>query len=357
MRGLARARLVTYEGVMASLPGPDTPYEFSDGGLVSRLTGQRLHVLKAGDDVFCINYEDQEITEELEGRFETFRFGSGLARKTGQWLRFNWPLSSLVRAHYGRWRRLTFFLLDAVPALLEHRWPERVSNVRLFGGWFNGEWNESGWFRANRLTPQTLLCGSKSACLFPLAATAPLWRYELGKAGRLQAAIKVQAHEPFAMLPLADATVPIADQLANVPRCLSSNGDCLFFSRVISFQGPDYRPGICHGFVTDGFIFELMDYHSVPIAAPIRRQAERRFDEALEWETDGLSPRARLHPPYCERLLFAGVDAHTAMQAALDRSRLTMVDPEHGQEALFFPRWNHQSRAPYRAGFAGIEGG
>lgn len=345
--GLAPESSLTYEGAMATLISSDAPYDFSAGGLVSRRTGQRLHVLKASNDVFCIKYEDQDISEELEGRFETFRFGSGLAR-IGHWLRFDWPPSSLVRAHYGRWRRLTFFLLDAVPALLEHGWPERVSNVRLFGGWFNGEWNEGGWFRADRLTPGRLLCGSKSASLFPLAATAPVWRYEPGTAGRSQAAIKLRAHEPFAMLPLADATMPIADQLAKVPRCVSSNGDCLFFSRVIPFQGPDYAPGICHGFVTDGFIFELMDYHSGPIAAPIRRQAERRVDEALEWEweSDGLSPRTRLHPDYCERLLFAGVDAHTAMQGALEWDRPTMVDPEHGQDALFFPRWNTNRARP-----------
>lgn len=330
-------------------------YDRLPGQLICRWTGQRLRVISTTRERFRIRYEDDEVAEELEGQFESFRMGSG-GRNQGRRLQFTWERGSLVRASYGRWRRIMFFLLDAVMAHFENEEAGPMSDASFFGGWFNGRWDEGGWYRASERTPRRFLCDIAAVPLTPLETLPAIWRYEPGKAGEHEGVIKVQKTGPFAMLPLSDENIFIQEQVSDVPRCVASNGDILFFHKVIPFQGPEYAPGIRHGFATDGFVFTLMDYHSTPIAAPIRRQAERQASEALILEANSPRPSAKLHPVFVERLLFAGVDAYTAMGDELDRSRPTMVDPEHGQAAAFFPRWNHQSCTPFRAGFAGIEG-
>jgi hypothetical protein len=241
-------------------------------------------------------------------------------------------------------------------AHFEHDEAGPMSDASFFGGWFNGRWDEGGWFRASERTPRRFLCDIAAVAPIQLNQLPAIWRYEPGKAGPYEGVIGLQTTEPFAMLPLSDESVVLAEHVADVPRCVGSNGEILFFHKVIPFQGPEYAPGTQYGFATDGFVFTLTDFHASPIAAPIRRHAKRKASEALVWEINSLGPSAGLHPVYYERLLFAGVDAYTAMRDELNRSRPTMVDPEHGQAVRFFPRWNHQSRAPFRAGFAGIEG-
>lgn len=337
------------------IPVLEDCYDRLPGQLICRWTGQRLLVISTTQERIRIRYEDGEVAEELEGRFETFRMGSG-GRNHGRRLQFTWERGSLVRASYGRWRRIIFFLLDAVMAHFENEEAGPMSDASFFGGWFNGHWDEGGWYRAIRRTPRRFLCDIAAVPPIPLDMLPAIWRYEPGEGGKHEGVIKVQKTEPFAMLPLSDEAISVAEQVADVPRCVASNGEILFFHKVIPFQGPEYAPGVRHGFATDGFVFTLMDFHGGPAAAPIRREAERQASEALVWEANSSSPSAELHPVFLERLLFAGVDAYTAMRDELDRSRPTMVDPEHGQAAAFFPRWNHQSRAPFRAGFAGIEG-
>lgn len=124
-------------------------YDREPNHLICRWTGQRLRVISTTREGIRIRYEDEEVAEELEGRFENFRMGSG-GRNSGRRLQFTWDRSSLARAQYGRWRRITFFLLDAVMAHSENEEAGPMSDASFSGGWFNGRWDEGGWYRTSR---------------------------------------------------------------------------------------------------------------------------------------------------------------------------------------------------------------
>jgi hypothetical protein len=66
-------------------------------------------------------------------------------------LDFNHPAAAAVAQNYGHWRRMTYFLLDALVVWhfpltgVPHSGPYR--RVDMIGAWQNGAWNRSRFFR------------------------------------------------------------------------------------------------------------------------------------------------------------------------------------------------------------------
>src|SRR5215213_9248303 len=84
-------------------------------------------------------------------------------------------------------------------------------------------------------------------------------------------------------LPVADLSDPISKQLAEVPRCVSTAGDILFFHRVVPFLGPEYAPGLEYGLYAEGYALMVSDFHASLRGLPIRVDPAAKRETAIIW--------------------------------------------------------------------------
>ena len=109
-------------------------------------TGQRLVPGAVAGDVILFEYRDPDIVQPVAVRLN--ESGSPYASSYfGNEAIVDWNLGdhTAVRNDYGLWRRLTWFLLDALLVwLIEER--RRQRSVLVLGGWFNGSWLQKGRF-------------------------------------------------------------------------------------------------------------------------------------------------------------------------------------------------------------------
>jgi len=340
-------------------------YQRSPDKLTCVLTDQQLQLVAENKSAATFEYVDAESSEHITVHFRYW--DRNLARE--RIIDIAWPAESQSRLSYGHWRRLNFVLLDAMLAFYADVEPveRRVSSVSIAGGWFNGIWQENGRFELTKIDsgPEKLVAPVHPFAPFPLDARPATWRFDRGFEGAREGNIRMKSHASDSSedLPVADLSDPISKQLAEVPRCVSTAGDILFFHRVVPFLGPEYAPGLEYGLYAEGYALMVSDFHASLRGLPIRVDPGAKRETAIVW-IDGtrfghLPPKkAILHPMLRERLLFSGVDAYTAMRDIRYDEMPAMADGEHGQEMRFRLRCNHLSLAPLSTGlgFVGIAG-
>ena len=122
-------------------------YEREAGGALHYVaTGQRLVPDRISREQMLAEYRDREITIPIVVRLTdsppadwTSYFGREAL------VDWNLPEHKSVRRDYGLWRRLTWFLLDALLVwLIQEGRPQR--SVLITGGWFSGVWLKKGRF-------------------------------------------------------------------------------------------------------------------------------------------------------------------------------------------------------------------
>lgn len=282
-------------------------------------SGQRLLVRSGADGRFACEYSDPEISHVIE----TDRLPGGLYGGT---VLIDWNVhEAVLGAGYGTWRRLTWFMLDALAVWLAET-GSSDRQILALGGWLGGEWRAEAMFTCGWAEQ-----GGASDRLaepvapwrpFPIDAPAPLWRFEPGLEGAREGRIAVVETEGDAF-PLADPESPVAEQLADVPRFVGDDGTILFFHRVVPHVGPEYAPAIDYGLVgrDHGFYFRENSGHlsGVPIRLreaightqpAIREELPRWWANSFARGGQPPPDRFRLHPVLREQLYFAGTEAN-----------------------------------------------
>jgi hypothetical protein len=177
----------------------------------------------------------------------------------------------------------------------------------------------------------------------PLGVAAPIWRYEPGLEGAREGRIAI-LDEPEDGLPLADLSRPVAEQLAQVPRFVATDGTIFFFHRVVPHVGPEYAPGIDHGLATQDFAFYFIGGHGSLRGKPIRlrpgaspRQAvvQEAVPDYMQHHLGLNARRDRLHPMLREQQYFAGSEAQALFFDVPSAQYPTMRSLEHDQAHRF----------------------
>jgi hypothetical protein len=331
-------------------------YELTGDGLVCPLTQQRLHAVGGCQGGVLFDYADAEVHTRIIVGFTP----SGAA---DEWLsaRVDWnaPEHRAVRESYGLWRRLTWFLLDAL-LVWQDEGGRSASGVSISGAWVAGR-----WFSDARCSTGLNLSGTHRDDLieeiapfdlFPLDTPAPYWRYMPGPSGTREAWLATCGELDRVFV--ADASDTLESQLAEVPRFISSDGNTLFFHKVSPNVGPEYAPAIQYGFADGDFAFYFTGRHGdlrgkpimlrpglVPSHAALRQQGESWFRGDRPPE-----PVLRLHPRRREALYFAIAEVVAITSASRSADWPVMTDPEFGQSVPFGSELWHISDAPMSVG-------
>lgn len=288
------------------------------GGLHCVATGQRLVVLsESGGRVFC-SYSDAEVTHE----FSFALLDADADYGTTALLDWNRNAPRRIVQSYGTWRRLTWFLLDAILVwLIEEK--RQQQSVLVLGGWFNGEWLTRGRFQSSWFDGGTgrdrLLEPVRPYAPFSLGVRAPKWRFEPGVEGAREGRILLLEEEE-GELALADPAISVAEQLSDVPRFVADDGSMLFFHRIIPLSGPEYSGTMQYGLVADdcGFYFAASyggisgkPFRLRPAASTACAVIREAVPEYLNSPVLARPPASswRLHPALREKLYFAGAEA------------------------------------------------
>ena len=319
-------------------------YREPGGALHHVATGQRLVPGAIATDRVLFEYRDREINRTVLVEL-TDSARRDPASSSGSDVVVDWNLRQhrWVKKDYGLWRRLTWFLLDALLVwLIEEVRPQR--SVRVYGGWFNGSWLKRGRFflsvAKRHIDADAIAEDIPPYDPVPLRTAAPHWRFEPGLPGAREGRIAVKADNEE--LPVADRHVPVNQQLSEVPRFIGSDGSILFFHRVIPHTGPDYAPSMAYGLVGTDYAFYFSAAHAILLDIPIAlRPGGARYPGRLrEGVPDCLKPftprgRWRLHPALREQLFFASAEANALMFEKREESRPIMRSIQHGQKMPF----------------------
>ncbi len=147
-------------------------------------TGQRLIPVRRGDG-YVFHYRDSEIEHRIrvDRRARHARIGSAQREVLLEDFEVDWlaPRHRAIAERYGAWRRLSWFLLDALAVWLRPRHP-RLSAIRLRGGWQGGRWVEPARLEIGAALPpvgiERLVRPLGRYTPFPLDCAAPRWRLQ-----------------------------------------------------------------------------------------------------------------------------------------------------------------------------------
>ena len=216
----------------------------ADGVLHLVTTGQRLIPISISGSQCAFRYTDREIGLDFQCELITEPYQIG--RPYINELQLDWRKSPYapIRQSYGLWRRISWFLLDALLVWLEVTKQDQEA-VMLRSGWLNGKWRENVRLRSSMMRN----CGKHRDHLaepiapfdiFPLNVPAPRWRYHEGLPGALEGRIATQTLADGTRI--ADLTILAEVQLQDIPRFSSEDGTIFFFHRVEPNVGPEYAP-------------------------------------------------------------------------------------------------------------------
>jgi hypothetical protein len=221
-------------------------------------SSQAIRLAQQGAGSWVFDYEDGEAAIAIPVRQRAREFSVDFR-----------PLTSVVRT-YGLWRRLAFFLPDALAFWFlggrEPLEPWLPSKVDLLGGWQNGAWDPALFVRCSvfvRADPKLhdFTPGTPIA-LCPLQAPPPRWRFV--NAPRVEPEVKLNTI-PAADMPLLDHTVPIDEQIAGAPRFIRQDGGAVLFHRRVEVnfhRGEDYDPLPRYGYCNRNVAFSFYAHSS-----------------------------------------------------------------------------------------------
>jgi len=220
--------------------------------LLQTVTQQHLHLLNDTGISRNFQYEDLEIN-----------FGFTAQKIGNSFLVEFRSVDGTPPLSYGLWRRLVFFLIDALSVwnYMHQSKGEHFYRTDFKGGWNNGVWKDEAILQAVLVNTSSAdlsqdsfnVTRDRSQRLFPLDATPQEWAYSKG-----------QAPEGETALTLDDIT-PIKTQLTGLPYFFRRDLRSFIFMRYVEtnfHRGEDYSPTPYYGYVHEGSAF-TMRAHSV----------------------------------------------------------------------------------------------
>jgi hypothetical protein len=305
-------------------------------------TGQWLNPLRANGQEQHFQYADPETDLAIVVILKETPPGALLSIGCEAQIDFRDARYAPLHKSYGLWRRVAWFLLDAVQVWL-HATDKAQRKLTIRGGWVGGAWSDNvrleissrrdGGSRDRLATPLD------PYGLYPLDAPAPIWRYFEGLAGAREGWIAT--HRDAAGALVADLSVPAERQLGDAPRFVADDGTILFFNRVVSHVGPDYAPARHYGLLSWTHVHYFGDRHGTLCGEPVPLAGQaasgvlaERTSEPLKKLT-GQETRPRLHPSLREAQFFAGLEAYGLIFGRPLTSMPLMAALDSGQTCHF----------------------
>lgn len=285
---------------MVSIQSGLYKYDQAKHVLLQTVTQQHLRLLNDTGASRTFRYEDPETNFEFTTQNVLVEFQSVGGTP---------PLS------YGLWRRLVFFLMDALSVWnYMHQSKGKYNHRTDFkGGWQNGVWKGEAILQAVLVNPSSAdlsrdslnVARDRTARLFPLDATPQEWAYSKG-----------QAPEGETKLTLDDA--PIEIQLTGLPYFYRRDLKSFLFMRYVEthfHRGEDYAPEPYYSYVHEGSALTMRAsfYYGVDSFADWMPHSTLNADDPI-WPKDShgnnvdASPFFDLSVPLKEELVFALFD-------------------------------------------------
>jgi hypothetical protein len=284
-------------------------------------TGQSLSILHRDADFARLRYTDADCVIELDARFPPSSTDLKDRKPPRILIDLRGPECAEFHSRYGLWRRVSWFLLDAVLVWFERdRMPH--CKVGIIGGWVAGHWEDSAYLQSEVSSASADYPKYFDWPLQPYEPTAldlpaPHWRFLYLQGEPLACEIWLETRPGADGQPVLDETTPLADQIGNAPRFVSDDGKILFFHRVIERSGLEYaawgEPS--YGIVGATHAYYLVGGISTAGGEFIRRHEAMTFVPAIAAQTipDDLSqcsaPQMWLHPLLREEQFFARLEA------------------------------------------------
>lgn len=229
-----------------------------------------------------------------------------------------------VANDYALWRRLAFFLPDALPVWFNDA--PSWSAVRLLGGWQNASWQSSFGLTSTVTHTDPVFGTNRSAPrwvdqldLFPIDARPFTWHYVAPETVAPVIELKTIAGE----VPRLDRTVPLEAQLANAPRFVRQDGNAALFLQHVgaAYIHEDYTPMVRYGYVNRKVVFGFSANRSSGIlclAWPMLVGADTPAGYFKDISSVPAGTRATESLELREELLFALIDIQGAMPPITD---------------------------------------
>ena len=283
-------------------------------------SGQSIREVQSEGGLRRFEYSDTDVT---------LTFGLEIGGTNLQIATSDFHEPSMEAAHqtYGLWRRLAFFLLDALTVWLFAAERGRQNwQVHLRGGWQNGRWNPALVLKTSN---SGLPSGFKmargrysEAVVHPLDLEPRSWRYVSVDDPILEAALATIPGRGD--IPLIDLSTPIDEQLAKVPRFVRDDDQATLFHRYakVNFsRGEDYSPIPYYGYINEtmAFTFYSQSFQGVggymePMTSKSNEDL-RTYLATFNPELGGISL-----PPTCrEELFYALIDIQEVIENILDK--------------------------------------
>lgn len=237
-----------------------------------------------------------------------------------------------VADDYALWRRLAFFLPDALPVWLCDAAGSHL--VRLLGGWQNAVWKPS--FALTSTTGHVdLVSGtgrnaphwSERITLFPLDSGPLTWHY----VAPLSVAPVVELKTIPGAVPRLDKSVSLESQLVHAPRFVRQDGNAALFHQKIvqNFMREDHYPEPYYGYVNRKAAFTFCSSSWLGISRSVQPALVGADTPAGYFEEFRSTPAglfADLSLDLREELLFALIDIQDAMPSAYDLPTIRKED-------------------------------
>lgn len=245
---------------------------------------------------------------------------------------FNTPHMRVVADDYALWRRLVFFLPDALPVWLCEAADGHI--VRLVGGWQNAAWKPS--FTLTSITGHVdLVSGTNRNAspwigrinLFPLDSRPLTWHYVAPPS----VAPVVDLKTIPGAVPRLDKSVTLESQLVHAPRFVRQDGNAALFHQKIvqSFVREDHYPLPYYGYVNRQVAFTFSASSWLGISRNVQPTLVGADTPAGYFEEFRSTPAGLFADPSLdlrEELLFALIDIQGAMPLAYDLPTIRKQD-------------------------------
>jgi hypothetical protein len=285
------------------------------------ITGQSITLIdKGAQGALGFEYADAEVTVPFYVKLED---SVGI-------IDFAHPETRVIARNYGLWRRMTYFLLDALvvwlfPPTAEYSGPHR--RIDAIGGWRNGAWDPLATLQAAIVwsKPENAHAAPKAEAhvLCPLDAKPLAWTYVEPK--HIEAKIELGAVPNSDGIQVLASIEALELKLAGAPRFVREDRGAFLYHSCVNMnfhRGEDYDPIPFYGYANRDVAFTIGGQTAYglglsSVTEPILLRPDVAFETCFtRWLQIGSSAYFALSPALLEEFIFALVDIAGVMEAA-----------------------------------------
>lgn len=232
---------------------------------INIFTNQSLALVASNQDTDRLRYSDPEISIDIT--VEKHPNASGGHPDAPTWhsyvVDFDDPICRPIQKQYGLWRRILYFLLDAIPSWYSFQYGEKeeFGKATFFGRWEGGKWRptrvtqvakivyEQGWRHEPCVWP------NPKYLLAPLDMAAPKWWLHFPDEISRETELAVGGVHACGLPIVSDQ--PLDQQLRASPHGYDEAGRFIFYryTQADFFRGEDYSPKAYYGYLDSNCAF------------------------------------------------------------------------------------------------------